>query len=100
MSNASKLAEILSRSKAVMQKTDENHGSTIKNTQGGNSFSSEEKEIPNLTEDYISRHSKGSTRSVAPQNGQYRNLKTSKMHQIVFSFLNYKVGGLRVGQGS
>ena len=83
MSNATKLAEILSRSKAVMHKTDENHGSTIKNTQGGNSFSSEEKEIPNLTEDYISRHSKGSTRSVAPQNGQYRNLKTSKMPKEV-----------------
>ena len=45
MSNATKLAEILSRSKAVMQKTDENHGSTIKNTQGGNYFSSEEKYI-------------------------------------------------------
>lgn len=83
MSNANKLAEILSRSKAVMQKTDENHGSTIKNTQGSNSFSSEEKEMPNLTENYISRHSKSSTRSVAPQGGQYRNLKTSKMPKEV-----------------
>ena len=83
MSSANKLADILSRSKAVMQKTDENHGTTIRNTQSNNSFSGEEKEMPNLTENYISRHSKSSTRSVAPQGGQYRNLKTSKMPKEV-----------------
>ena len=83
MSSANKLADILSRSKAVMQKTDENHGSTIRNTQGNNSFSSEEKEMPNLTEGFINKHSKGATRSVAAQGGQYRNLKTSKMPKEV-----------------
>ena len=48
MSSANKLADILSRSKAVMQKTDENHGTTIRNTQSNNSFSGEEKEMPKL----------------------------------------------------
>ena len=42
MSSANKLVDILSRSKAVMQKTDENHGTTIRNTQSNNSFSGEE----------------------------------------------------------
>jgi len=83
MSSANKLADILSRSKAVMQKTDENHGTTIRNTQGNNSFSSAEKEMPNLTEGFINKHSKGATRSVATQGGQYRNLKTSKMPKEV-----------------
>ena len=32
MSNANKLADILSRSKAVMQKTEQNHGSTSNGT--------------------------------------------------------------------
>ena len=81
MSNANKLADILSRSKAVMQKAEENHGSTSNVTTQTNTYS--EKEIPNLTENFINKHSKGSTRSVAPQGGQYRNLKTSKMPKEV-----------------
>ena len=81
MSNANKLADILSRSKAVMQKAEENHGSTSNATTQTNTYG--EKEIPNLTENFISKHSKGSTRSVAPQGGQYRNLKTSKMPKEV-----------------
>ena len=81
MSNANKLADILSRSKAVMQKAEENHGSTSNATTQTNTYG--EKEIPNLTENFINKHSKGSARSVAPQGGQYRNLKTSKMPKEV-----------------
>lgn len=89
MSNANKLAEILSRSKAVMQKTDENHGSTINNRGGDTAFSSQEKEIPNLTENYINTHSKGATRSVSTKGGQYRNLNTTKMPKhIVDAMVN------------
>jgi hypothetical protein len=81
MSN--RLAEILSKSKAVMQKTEESHGSTSMNSGGGNMFSSQEKEIPNLTENYINNNRRTSTNSVAPQNGRYRNLEKSKMPDII-----------------
>ena len=82
MSSANKLADILSRSKAVMQKTEQNHGTTSNNTTTPtNQFG--EKEMPNLTEGFINKHSKGATRSVASQGGQYRNLKTSKMPKEV-----------------
>ena len=81
MSN--RLAEILSKSKAVMQKTEENHGTTNMNSGGGNMFSSQEKEIPNLTENYINNNRKTSTNSVAPQNGRYRNLEKSKLPDFI-----------------
>lgn len=82
MSNANKLADILSRSRAVMQKTEESHGTTTTNgVSNTNTYG--EKEVPNLTENFISKHSKTSTRSVAPQGGNYRNLKTSKMPKEV-----------------
>ena len=82
MSSANKLADILSRSKAVMQKTEQNHGATSNGSPTTtNQFG--EKEMPNLTEGFINRHSKGATRSVATQGGQYRNLKTSKMPKEV-----------------
>jgi len=81
MSN--RLAEILSKSKAVMQKAEENHGSTNMNSGGGNMFSSQEKEIPNLTENYINNNRRTSTNSVAPQNGRYRNLEKSKMPDFI-----------------
>ena len=82
MSN--RLAEILSKSKAVMQATEQNHGSTNMNNGGGNMFSGEEKEIPNLTENFInSKMSGGNTKSVAPQNGRYRNLEKSKMPDFI-----------------
>jgi len=82
MSNANKLADILSRSKAVMQKTEQNHGSTSNGTPPTTNVTGE-KEMPNLTEGFINKHSKGATRSVATQGGQYRNLKTSKMPKEV-----------------
>ena len=81
MSN--RLAEILSKSKAVMQKAEENHGSTNMNSGGGNMFSSQEKEMPNLTENYINNNRRTSTNSVAPQNGRYRNLEKSKMPDFI-----------------
>ena len=81
MSNANKLADILSRSRAVMQKAEENHGNTSNNPIPTSTYS--EKEVPNLTENFINKHSKGAARSVAPQGGQYRNLKTSKMPKEV-----------------
>jgi len=83
MSNASRLAEILNKSKAVMHKADENHGSTNMTSGGGNMVSNQEKEIPNLTENFINRNSKGATRSVAPKGGNYRNASTSKMPKAV-----------------
>ena len=76
------LAEILSRSKAVMQATEQNHGSTNMNSSNGNMFSGEEKEIPNLTENFINSRS-GGAKSVAPQNGRYRNLEKSKMPDFI-----------------
>jgi hypothetical protein len=80
----SKLAEILSKSKVVMQKTEQNHGSTSNMNSGSNTFSTEEKEIPNLTENFInSKMSGGNTKSVAPQNGRYRNLEKSKMPDFI-----------------
>ena len=81
MSN--RLAEILSKSKAVMRATEESHGSTNMNSSNGNMFSSEEKEIPNLTEKYMMENSRGTTSSVAPQNGKYRNLEKSKMPDFI-----------------
>ena len=82
MSN--RLTEILTKSKAVMQATEQSHGSTS-NTNGGgsNMFSNEEKEIPNLTEKYMMENSRGTTSSVAPQNGKYRNLEKSKMPDFI-----------------
>jgi len=77
MEDINKLKDILSRSKAIMQKTDIEYGNTTNTTSGG-AFP-QEKEIPNLTENYIQQHSNRSTQSVAPQNGQYKNLKNSKM---------------------
>lgn len=87
MSNANKLADILSRSKAVMQKAEENHGSTSNTTTPTTTYG--EKEMPNITESFINKHSKGATRSVSPKGGQYRNLNTTKMPKhIVDAMVN------------
>jgi hypothetical protein len=84
MSDINKLTEILNKSKAIMQKTDAEYGTVTNNTNGGitKEVSYEEKEIPNLTENFIQQRSSG-TQSVATKGGQYRNLKTSKMPQAV-----------------
>ena len=80
MSN--KLADILSRSKAVMQKAEREYGSTSNTGGSYMSESYEEKEMPNLTENFI-KNNGGSNRSVAPQGGRYRNIENSKMPDFI-----------------
>lgn len=83
MSDVNKLKDILSRSKAIMQKTEQNYGTTSNSTQSFGISEGEEKDIPNLTEDYISKNYNGNTKSVAPTNGRYRNLEKSKMPSFI-----------------
>lgn len=83
MSDINKLKEILSRSKAVMQKTEQNYGSTSNSTESYGIDEGVEKEIPNLTEDYISKNYSGNVKSVAPTNGRYRNIEKSKMPSFI-----------------
>jgi hypothetical protein len=65
-----------------MQKAEQQYGSTsVSNTNINEDFSYEEKEMPNLTENYINSNVK--TNSVAPQNGRYRNLEKSKMPDFI-----------------
>tara|TARA_R110000803_G_scaffold206241_1_gene273397 strand:- start:9743 stop:10309 length:567 start_codon:yes stop_codon:yes gene_type:complete len=80
MSTKNRLTEILSRSKAIMNKTEHEYGST---SNGGEVNSYKEKEIPNLSENYIKNNSKNVTSSVAPKNGRYRNLENSKMPDFI-----------------
>ena len=83
MNNINKLTEILKRSKAVMSKTENNYGSTSNNngySNGGNTYI--EKEIPNLTENFIKENVNNSG-SVAPVNGRYRNFEKSKMPDFI-----------------
>ena len=80
MSNINKLTEILNKSKAIMNKTDSEYG--VATNMVSEQSSHQEKEIPNLTENFV-RERTNTTQSVAPQGGQYRNLKTSKMPQAV-----------------
>ena len=81
MSNVDRLKDILSRSKAVMQQTEKEYGTTSNSTVTTNDYG--EKEIPNLTEDFIRKNSNRVTQSVSPQQGKYRNIKTSKMPKEV-----------------
>jgi len=81
MSN--KLAEILNKSKAIMQKTESEYGSTSNVSNNGEMVSHQEKEIPNLTENFIKENVSGKNSSVAPKNGRYRNLEKSKMPDFI-----------------
>ena len=81
MSDINKLTEILNKSKAIMNRTDKEYGSVTNNMVSEQS-SYEEKEIPNLTENFAQQRY-NTPQSATPQNGQYRNLKTSKMPQAV-----------------
>ena len=81
MSNVDRLKDILSRSKVVMQKTEKEYGNNSNETITTNEYG--EKEIPNLTENFIKENSNRITQSVSPQQGQYRNIKTSKMPKEV-----------------
>jgi len=82
MSTGNRMAEILSKSKAIMKRTDSEYGSVSNDTNTSQTTTYEEKEIPNLTENFAQQRN-STLRSVAPKGGQYRNLKTSKMPQAV-----------------
>ena len=84
MSKVDRLTEILNKSKAIMRKTDVEYGSVNNSTNNvmSEQVSYEEKEIPNLTENFAQQRA-GNPQSVAPKGGQYRNIKTSKMPQAV-----------------
>lgn len=83
----SKLKSILAKSKAVMKKTEENLGDTKpSNTNYSPTNEYEEKEIPNLTEQFAQKY--GITdgkinKSVSPKNGRYPNLEKSKMPDVI-----------------
>ena len=86
MSKVDRLTEILNKSKAIMRKTDVEYGSVNDSTNNvmSEQVSYEEKEIPNLTENFAQQRA-GNPQSVAPKGGQYRNIKTSKMPQAVLN---------------
>ena len=86
MSKVDRLTEILNKSKAIMKKTDVEYGSVNDSTNNvmSEQVSYEEKEIPNLTENFAQERM-GNPQSVAPKGGQYRNIKTSKMPQAVLN---------------
>tara|TARA_Y100000389_G_scaffold91579_1_gene88189 strand:+ start:737 stop:1315 length:579 start_codon:yes stop_codon:yes gene_type:complete len=83
----SKLKDILSKSKAIMKKTEENLGGS--NTSNSNSNyvnENEEKEIPNLTEEFAQKYGIADgklNKSVAPKGGRYPNMKKSKMPDAI-----------------
>ena len=83
----SKLKNILAKSKAIMKQTEENLGETKRNN-SNTSYTNEyeEKEIPNLTEEFAQKY--GITdgkinKSVAPKNGRYPNMEKSKMPDAI-----------------
>ena len=83
MNNINKLTEILKRSKAVMNKTENNYDSTSNSdVYGTNGNTYNEKEMPNVTENYI-RENTNKNNSVAPKNGRYRNFEKSKMPDFI-----------------
>ena len=89
MGDVNKLRDILNRSKAVMDKTDKEYGIVSNSITDNVTQSYGEKEMPNLTENYINQHSSNPTQSVAPTNGRYKNIKTSKMpKEILKAMIN------------
>ena len=83
MSNVNRLADIVNRSKTVMDDT-RDKGSNSNNNTPHQTNEYGEKEVPNLSENYIKKNS-GGVRSVAPKGGQYRNVSTSKMPQQIIN---------------
>ena len=67
MSKVDRLTEILNKSKAIMRKTDVEYGSVNNSTNNvmSEQVSYEEKEIPNLTENFAQQRA-GNPQSVAP----------------------------------
>jgi|TARA_R110000803_G_scaffold76649_2_gene141350 hypothetical protein len=88
----SKLKSILAKSKAVMRQTDESLGNPMggvnntPSTQRGVA-EHEEKEIPNLTEEFANKYGmtdgKIQNKSVSPKGGQYPNISKSKMPKAI-----------------
>ena len=82
-----RLKDILTKSKAVMKKTEEQLGST--NTRNGNTTyvnEGEEKEMPNLTEQFTQKYGMSDgklSKSVAPKGGNYPNMSKSKMPDAI-----------------
>ena len=82
-----RLKDILTKSKAVMKKTEEQLGST--NTRNGNTTyvnEGEEKEMPNLTEQFTQKYGMADgklNKSVAPKGGNYPNMSKSKMPDAI-----------------
>ena len=82
-----RLKDILAKSKAVMKKTEENLGETKRNN-SNTSYTNEyeEKEMPNLTEQFAERYGINDgklNRSVAPKGGRYPNMEKSKMPDAI-----------------
>ena len=83
----SKLKDILAKSKAVIKKTEENERPSRSSSYNDSSTNSyEEKEMPNLTEQFAQKY--GITdgkinKSVAPKNGRYPNMNKSKMPDAI-----------------
>lgn len=83
----SKLKDILAKSKAVIKKTEENERPSRSSSYNDSSTNSyEEKEMPNLTEQFAQKY--GITdgkinRTVAPKNGKYPNMEKSKMPDAI-----------------
>jgi len=93
MTDINKLQALLSKSKAIMQKSDENYGSpTGKNNVGDGSYMDgvksvtyEEKEMPNITEDFIRKmksNPQPQSRELTVEQ-RYPNLNKSKMPKEV-----------------
>jgi len=83
----SKLKNILAKSKAIMKQTEENLGETKRNN-SNTSYTNEyeEKEIPNLTEQFAQKYGITDGKlnmSVAPKNGRYPNMEKSKMPDAI-----------------
>ena len=83
----SKLKNILAKSKAIMKQTEENLGETKRNN-SNTSYTNEyeEKEIPNLTEEFAQKYGITDGKlnmSVAPKNGRYPNMEKSKMPDAI-----------------
>ncbi len=93
MTDINKLQALLSKSKAIMNKSDENYGSpTGKSNVGDGSYTDgvktvtyQEKEMPNITEDYIRKiksNPQPTNRELTVEE-RYPNLKKSKMPKEV-----------------
>jgi len=82
-----KLRDILAKSKAVIKKTEENQRTSRPSSYNdGASYNYEEKEMPNLTEQFAQKYGINDgklNRSVAPKNGRYPNMEKSKMPDAI-----------------